>query len=1120
MRTNKRLSLASFSVLIGALAGAANGQNLTVSPQQLTFNVAAGVQNSTAQQVTISPDSNVAVSWLVSPGSTWLLVNGTNSGQINNVSTAGPLTLPVTVNTQGLNTGQLYNGFFTLQVPGVPSSQKQVSVSLFVGGSSALFAAPTTLTFSAVTGAAVGSPTSSNVTISSTSGTIGFTLTSQTQSGGNWISLSSTGGVTGASSGTFSVSVVPNGLAPGTYNGTITAQSTTSGDLAQIPVTLTVSAGTVLSVTPANPQPFLFQVGGAAPAAQSISISSNGASIPFSVSQSPATSWLVITPLSGTATPSTPAAITLSATPSGLPVGTYNTSVVITPSGSAPLPAIPVTLVVTNNPILQTSTTSLAFNGVFAGQPPIDQTVSLGAVGGSVGFTVTTDAAWLSTSSSAATTPAQISVHATTAGLSVGSYNGNFVIRPTNGDNYALTIPVSLTVSNPLKVTASPATLLFSAQTNQTPPPTQAIQIASTGQNSQITAAASTLTCGSGWLSVSLSQNQTPAFAKVSVAPAGLANGVCTGTITINNAAPGGPIQVPVTLIVGGSALLSIAQPAGFGNEVVQASAVGSNVITRTISLTSTDPNTQVQFSASATTAGLGGWLAVGPGTGTTPQNLLVSILPGGLAPGTYGGQIVVTSPSFPGAIPNQQFVMPVTLTVNPAITVSVNPASLTFTETQGGNTPANQTLTLRSIGGTASFTAQITQITGGDWLDVNPKSGDATNRDLTVSIKANTLPASATPYSAQIVLAFQNSSTAPITVPVSLLVQAPQTIALSPTALNFSYQVGGSQPASQKLSVTGVSGPVQFSVGTTATPSNFFSVDATSGTTPKDLNVSVNTAGLAPGTYTGTISITGAGVTAPVTATVTLTVTATPPPQPTTVTNAASNQSGGVAPGELIVLKGTGLGPAGAPNGGLFTVNAQGRVDPLLYGVRVLFDGIPGTPIYVSPTQVNAIAPWEISGRVNTNIVAEYNGVPSAAIQVKVAAVSPAIYTANTTGSGQGSVLNQDGSLNGPLSSTTKPATQNSVISVYANGGGLTNPPSVTGGVTPNQLLRLTGVVAATIGGQPATVEFAGAAPLLVNGVVQLNIRVPVGVSGNNLPISFSVNGVSSPAGPTGAVQ
>jgi uncharacterized protein (TIGR03437 family) len=1117
MRINTKIA-ALIAVWSGVFAGAAFGQNLTVSPQQLTFNVVAGVQTSAAQTVTVTPDSNAAVSFAVSQGSPWLLVNGTTSGQFNNVTVSG-ISLPVTVNTQGLVAGQLYSGFFTVQIPSVPASQKQVAVNLFVGGSSALFAAPTILNFSAAQGASVGSPSSQNVTVSSTSGTIGFTLNS-TQTGGNWLVLSSTGGVTGSTSGTFSVSVVPTGLVPGTYNGTITAQSTSSGDLAQITVSLTVSASTVLTITPANPQPFLFQVGGTPPASQSISIASNGASVPFSVNQNPVASWLVINPLSGTASASTPAAITLTATPAGLPPGTYNTSVIITPSGSAALPAIPVSLVVTNNPILQTSTTSLAFNATFAGSPPVDQIVSLGAIGGSVGFTATTDAAWLSAIASGTTTPAQITVRANTSGLAVGSYTGNVVIRPTNGDNYALTIPVSLTIGNPLKVTASPATLLFSVQTNQAPPPSQAFQIASTGQPSQITAAASTTTCGSGWLSVSLSQNQTPAIATVSIASAGMPNGLCSGVVIVNSGAPGGPVQVPVSVIVSGAAMLSVTQPVPFGNEVVQASATGSTVITRTLSLTSTDPNTQVAFTAAATTSSFGGWLAVGPGTGTTPQNLLVSILPGGLAPGTYGGQIVITSPSFPAALPNSQYVFPVTLTVNPAITVSVNPTSLTFTETQGGASPANQTLTLRSVGGSASFTATITQITGGDWLDVNPKSGDAVNRDLTVSIKPNSLPANATPYSAQIVLAFQNSSTAPITIPVSLLVRAAQNVTVTPASLNFTYQVGGSQPAPQKLSVAGVGGPVQFTVGTTSTPPNFFSVDATTGTTPKDLTVSINTQGLTAGTYNGTISITGAGLSGPVTANVTLIVTATPPPQPLTVTNAASNLSGAIAPGELIVVKGTALGPSGAANGGLFSLNASGGVDPLLFGVRVLFDGIPGTPIYVSPTQVNAIAPWEIAGRLNTNVVVEYNGVASAAIQVRVEAVSPAIYTANTTGSGQAAVLNQDQSYNGALSATTKPAAQNSVISVYANGGGQTNPPSSTGSVTPNQLLRLTGTVSATIGGVNATVEFSGAAPLLVNGVVQLNIRVPAGVSGNNVPISFSVNGVSSPAGPTIAVQ
>jgi uncharacterized protein (TIGR03437 family) len=67
--------------------------------------------------------------------------------------------------------------------------------------------------------------------------------------------------------------------------------------------------------------------------------------------------------------------------------------------------------------------------------------------------------------------------------------------------------------------------------------------------------------------------------------------------------------------------------------------------------------------------------------------------------------------------------------------------------------------------------------------------------------------------------------------------------------------------------------------------------------------------------------------------------------------------------------------------------------------------------------------------------------------------------------------------------------------------------------------LLNITGATA-TIGGQSATVQFAGAAPGLVTGVLQMNILVPMGVTGNNVPLTISINGTSTTRTTTIAVQ
>ena len=70
-------------------------------------------------------------------------------------------------------------------------------------------------------------------------------------------------------------------------------------------------------------------------------------------------------------------------------------------------------------------------------------------------------------------------------------------------------------------------------------------------------------------------------------------------------------------------------------------------------------------------------------------------------------------------------------------------------------------------------------------------------------------------------------------------------------------------------------------------------------------------------------------------------------------------------------------------------------------------------------------------------------------------------------------------------------------MIQVYGTGFGALNPLPADGQLT--QVLATTiSAVTATIGGVPAEVLYAGAAPGLIAGVVQINVRVPDGPSAN----------------------
>ena len=230
-------------------------------------------------------------------------------------------------------------------------------------------------------------------------------------------------------------------------------------------------------------------------------------------------------------------------------------------------------------------------------------------------------------------------------------------------------------------------------------------------------------------------------------------------------------------------------------------------------------------------------------------------------------------------------------------------------------------------------------------------------------------------------------------------------------------------------------------------------------------------------------------------------------------VVNAASYQGGSVAPGELVTIFGTGLGPASLQKP---VVSVTGQVDTITGGTRVLFDGVAAPMIYASSTQISAVAPFGLQGRTSTQVQVEFNGTRSAVLTVPVADTLPGVFTANATGKGQGAILNQDFSAN----DAGFPAPIGSFIMIYLTGAGATQAP-VTDGELAQDATNIALEAAVTIGGVTVKPSYAGSAPGLVQGVVQINVVVPTGVSpGNAVPIEVTIGGVTSPAGVTVAIR
>jgi uncharacterized protein (TIGR03437 family) len=228
---------------------------------------------------------------------------------------------------------------------------------------------------------------------------------------------------------------------------------------------------------------------------------------------------------------------------------------------------------------------------------------------------------------------------------------------------------------------------------------------------------------------------------------------------------------------------------------------------------------------------------------------------------------------------------------------------------------------------------------------------------------------------------------------------------------------------------------------------------------------------------------------------------------------NAASFAEEAVAAGEIFTIFGSNIGPATPASS---APGADGLIPKQLSGVIVSFDGTRAPLLYVSSMQMNAIVPFAVAGQSSTHVVVTYNGnvVWDASLAVNKAA--PGLFTANSSGTGQAAALNQDFGIN----SGTNPAGKGSIVMLFATGAGQTDPAGVDGKITQSDLPKPKLPVSVSIGGQSADVLYAGNAPGLVAGALQVNARIPQNVSSGAASVVLTIGGVESQSGVTLAVR
>jgi uncharacterized protein (TIGR03437 family) len=303
---------------------------------------------------------------------------------------------------------------------------------------------------------------------------------------------------------------------------------------------------------------------------------------------------------------------------------------------------------------------------------------------------------------------------------------------------------------------------------------------------------------------------------------------------------------------------------------------------------------------------------------------------------------------------------------------------------------------------------------------------------------------------------------------------------------LSFTYTTGDPAPAAQTVAIANTGGGA---LTWTATSNDYWLlVSPASGTAPGNLSISINPANLAAGTYTSAVQVASDGAAgSPASIAITLVVQgALPAPNITAVANAGSFQPS-LASGTWISIFGTNLSTATYAwqssdfIGGLLPTSLQ--------GVSVIVNGVPAFVEYISPTQINVLAPDDAAtGSVPVQVtVAKQAGN---AFSISKAQFSPAFFT--IANGAYVAALHSDYSLVASANLlpgvTAHPAQPGETIQIYGTGFGPTNPASPAVQLV-STAAPLANSVQVTIGGVNAPVTFAG---LVESGTYQLNVTVP----------------------------
>lgn len=393
---------------------------------------------------------------------------------------------------------------------------------------------------------------------------------------------------------------------------------------------------------------------------------------------------------------------------------------------------------------------------------------------------------------------------------------------------------------------ASPPAVHFAFERGGNLPQQQTVVLTSTAASIPYSVAVE----GAPWLALNAAAGATPASLVLTVDPSGLAAGNYAGTVVFREPGAAQPLlQFPVALTVTNPSLVADAESVDFDHPA----GSGPGLHTATVTVRRVNPGMPLSFTATASAAP---WLTVQTVPGAaTPGTVRLSANATGLPPGIYTAELAVNAPEV-----GRNFLLPVRLNVRPRPVLLTRPSALQFSyQAAAGNQLPR---TLRISGGGTPFDASALTFDATAWLSITPDSASTP-----AALSAAITPGDLEPAVYRGAIRLDSASAAGASLPVTLTVTALPSPVAEPSSLSFEARAGSTLPLSQSLLLSTNGGILHVTLAANGFPWLSVSqsalalgtLDPSTGfvfSDPRTVSVSVNPAGLNPGTYRGSVVV------------------------------------------------------------------------------------------------------------------------------------------------------------------------------------------------------------------------------------------------------------------------